>query len=262
MISKKEVANQYNSLAEDYEERYQSEIRARIRNDIIFFTLKEIIAGRKCTILDAAGGTGFYSIPLVAKGQEVIILDLSKGMLLKARDKLRAEKIETVLGDAENIGFSNGAFDVVLCHLALCHFPEPIKALKEFQRVLRKDGVLSLIVENKAFFSIIEAFRGNIDEALKRLNSKELFVNIGELPRIRTFEKRELINMCSGAGLKAIKTMGLGVLTDYLQACRKETLEENKELKRLEKKLAETEDWTAIGRFLFSICKRSDENPR
>ena len=254
MIGKKEVASQYDSLADTYEERYQPAIKAEVRHDIVFSTLEQVIADKKHRILDAAGGTGFYSIPLVSKGQEVVILDLSKKMLMKARDK--SEKIETILGDVESMGFSNETFDVVLCHLAICHFPNPSKALNEFRRVLRKNGILSLIVENKVFFSIIEAFKGNVEEALKRLNSQELFVNIGKLPRIRTFEKAELMDMCSAAGMKIIKIMGLRVLTNYLQACWKESIEQSKELEMLEKKLSEMEEGSAISRFLFLICKR------
>jgi len=254
MTSKKEIADQYDSLAETYDERYQPAIKAKLWHDIVFSTLEEIIAGKKCRILDAAGGTGFYSIPLIAKGQDIVVLDLSKEMLMKARDK--TEKVETVLGDVENMGFSNGTFDLVLCHLALCHFPNPVKALNEFQRVLRENGILSLIVENKVFFSIIEAFKGNLQEAVRRLNSRELYVNIGELPRIRTFEKTELVDMCSVAGMKIIKIMGLMALMNYLQACGKKFIEQSKELEMLEKKLSEMEEGAAFNRFLFLICKK------
>lgn len=265
MESKEEVAKRYDFLAREYDEGYQSGVKAKFRNEIIFATLKSIVPGRKCKILDAGGGTGFYSFPMALKDHEVFILDISGGMLREARGKGKMRKVSdrivTIRSDMENICFLGENFDVVLCHLAFSHLSNPIGALREFSRVLKKEGILSLVVENKAFFSVVEAFKGNIQEALKRLKSKELIVSICSLPKIRAFEKQELINMCSAAGFKTIKVIGLGI-TDYLQLCWKEPIKESEELARLEKELAETEGWNSVGRFLFLICKKVAQNAR
>lgn len=258
MESKEEVAKRYDFLAREYDEGYQSGVKAKVRNEIIFATLKSIVSGRKCKILDAGGGTGFYSFPMALK-HEVFILDISGGMLREAREKGKMHKVSdrivTIRSDMENMCFLGENFDVVLCHLAFSHLSNPIGALNEFNRVLKKEGILSLVVENKAFFSVFEAFKGDIQEALKRLKSKQLIVSIGSLPKIRAFEKQEIINMCSAAGFKTIKVIGLGI-TDYLQLCWKEPIKESEELLRLEKELAEAEGWNSIGRFLFMICKK------
>ena len=97
----------YDTLAEEYDERFQSGYRTEIQNDIVFSTLKEVLDGRRYRILDAGGGTGFYSIPLAAQGHEVVILDLSKNMLEMAESKAKrlgvASRVKILLGDMENI---------------------------------------------------------------------------------------------------------------------------------------------------------------
>jgi ubiquinone/menaquinone biosynthesis C-methylase UbiE len=154
--------------------------------------------GKKYRILDAGGGTGFYSITLAAEGHDVVILDKSKRMLKMAETKADrlgvANRVEALLGDMQNIQQPEESFDVIMCDLALCHVDNPLKVLSEFSRVLRKDGILSLIVENKMFFSVAEAFKGSIPEALKRFKEEPLFVTINKLGALRTFQKERTID--------------------------------------------------------------------
>jgi SAM-dependent methyltransferase len=51
----------------------------------------------------------------------------------------------SVLGSAQDLSaFADGSLDFVIANHLLEHLEDPIKALKEFHRVLRKDGVLYL----------------------------------------------------------------------------------------------------------------------
>ena len=51
-----------------------------------------------------------------------------------------------VLGKAQDVPFSDGCFESVLCTEVLEHLPEPEKAVCEIRRVLKKDGFLYLTV--------------------------------------------------------------------------------------------------------------------
>lgn len=51
------------------------------------------------------------------------------------------QKID-IVGDIANIPEKNESFDVILCSEVFEHLPNPIDAIKEFQRLLKKDGVL------------------------------------------------------------------------------------------------------------------------
>jgi S-adenosylmethionine-dependent methyltransferase len=257
---KASLAKLYDALAAEYDEAFQSGFRERIQNDIIFTTLEPFLRESKCRILDAGGGTGFSSIPLAAKGHEVIILDMSKKMLKVAQSKAKklrvAERVKIQHGDMEDIKQPNESFDVVLCHLSLCYVKNPGRALSEFSRVLRKGGLLSLVAENKGFFSIAEAFKGSLQEAHKRLKMKTLFVTMSKLGRFRTFERQELLAMLNEAGFEPVRTLGLRILGDYLLMARKTPPNDLETLKKLEHVLSQSQDWNSTGRFHFLICRK------
>lgn len=254
------VAERYDKISEEYDAAFQSGYREEIQNAIVFSTLNEFLVGKKCRILDAGGGTGFYSIPLAAKGHDVVILDRSKKMLETAEvkaDRLGLTKrVKTLLGDMQNIQQPEQSFDIVLCHLALCHVDDPLKALSEFARVLRKDGILSLIVENKMFFSIAEAFKSNIPEALRRFREERLFITMPKLGTLRTFETKELLTSFEETNLKPIRTLGLRVISDYLLYAQKAPPEKKESLRELEFLLSESPEWNTIGRFFLFICRK------
>jgi len=260
------LSEPYDVSAKDYDKRYQSGYLPDLQNDIIFSTLQEVIGTKRKRILDAGGGTGFYSLPLAAQGHEVVILDKSRNMLEAAEEKakkLGAEaKIRTVVGDMENIKEPSESFDVVVCHLALCHSKDPLKALKEFSRVLRKQGILSLVAENKMFFSVSEAFKGNLAEALKRYKEEHLAVAVSSLGRLRTFERKELLGLLEQAGFEPVRVLGLRIISDYLSFAFKHPPADLEKLKELESLLGRSREWNSIGRFHFIIARSERTDSR
>jgi S-adenosylmethionine-dependent methyltransferase len=256
-----DVAKRYDSISREYEERYQSGYREEIQNAIVFDTLNELLGKEKHRILDAGGGTGFYSIPYASKGHDVVILDISEKMLEIAESKVSElgiqDKVEILLGDMEKIEMPDASFDVVLCHLALCHVNEPSRALTEFSRLLRKDGLFSLIVENKLFYSISKAFQGDVSEALRRLREDKLTVTVPELGRLRTFERNELLALLERVDLKPVKILGLRIFSDYLLYAHKAPPEDLESLREIETMLSPSTDYSSIGRFHFIICQKT-----
>jgi S-adenosylmethionine-dependent methyltransferase len=256
-----DVAKRYDSISREYEERYQSGYREEIQNSIVFDTLNELLGKEKHRILDAGGGTGFYSIPLAAQGHDVVILDISKKMLEIAESKASQlgiqDNIEILVGDMEKIEMPDASFDVVLCHLALCHVNEPSRALTEFSRLLRKDGLFSLIVENKLFYAISRAFQGDLSEALRRLKENKLTVTVPGLGRLRTFERNKLLALLERVGLKPVKILGLRIFSDYLLYAHKAPPEDPESLREIEAMLSRSTDYSSIGRFHFIICQKT-----
>jgi len=256
-----DVAKRYDSLAQEYEERFQTGYREEIQNAIVFDTLDEFLGNEKLRILDAGGGTGFYSLPYAAKGHDVVILEISEKMLEVAESKASElgiqDKVKTKLGNMEHVELPDESFDAVLCHLALCHVNEPSRALSEFSRLLRKGGLFSLIVENKLFFSISEAFKGDTSEALRRLRESELTVTVPALGRLRTFERNELLSLLDRVDLKPIKVLGLRVFSDYLLYAHKAPPEDLESLRAIETMLSTSTEYNSIGRFQFIICQKA-----
>ncbi len=101
-------------------------------------------------VLDVACGPGIPSLiaaPLVMPGGTITGIDLAPGMVALAGEKARLRGIRNVSfmeGDAENLPFPDGSFDVVLCNHGLVHTTDRKKTLREMRRVLKKTGRLAL----------------------------------------------------------------------------------------------------------------------
>lgn len=104
-------------------------------------------------VLDAAGGTGKWAIPLGKKGCKVVLMDLSEGMLNVARKKIKdcdlEDRIVIRKGDITKLDYPTETFDLILCEHALFIFPNPEIVIKELVRVLKRNCPLIISAQNK-----------------------------------------------------------------------------------------------------------------
>ena len=87
-------------------------------------------------VLDVGCGPGALSAAAAARGAAVTGVDLAEGMLAEARR--RHPHIHFVQGDAEDLPFADGAFDVALGAFVVNHLPHPEAAARELARVARR----------------------------------------------------------------------------------------------------------------------------
>ena len=111
-------------------------------------------------ILEVGSGTGGCLVEIarnVGEKSEAYGIDISRGMLKKAREKLRKEecldRVELCCGDAIYLPYKNDVFDAAFMSFTLELFdtPEIPKVLEEIKRVLKPEGrigVVSLSKEN------------------------------------------------------------------------------------------------------------------
>ena len=106
--------------------------------------------GRALRVLDIGTGPGFYAIILASRGYDVTAVDLSDGMLEQAKANAGelAEKIRFLKMDAQELGFSDNEFDVIVTRNLTWNLPDPVKAYGEWRRVLREGGVMLNIDSN------------------------------------------------------------------------------------------------------------------
>jgi ubiquinone/menaquinone biosynthesis C-methylase UbiE len=96
-------------------------------------------------VLDIATGPGYIAEALAGMAREVVGVDLTDAMLAIAKERTGERGVANVsfrAGDAENLPFENGAFDVVVCRLALHHLLQPLQVLSEMARVCRTGGAV------------------------------------------------------------------------------------------------------------------------
>lgn len=87
-------------------------------------------------VLDVACGTGLVAsrVNLVSRKLCTVVgIDLNEGMLNVAR---RNPQVEWHQGNATELPFESGSFDVVLCQQGFQYIPDRTAAIKEMARVL------------------------------------------------------------------------------------------------------------------------------
>ena len=96
-------------------------------------------------VLDVACGKGTTAVFLAKEfGCEVFGIDYGDQNVAAARSLAQAGHVDSRVqfdrSDAENLPFSDGSFDAVICECAFCTFPDKAASAKEFFRVLRRGG--------------------------------------------------------------------------------------------------------------------------
>ncbi|GAB6145628.1 class I SAM-dependent methyltransferase [Desulfocicer niacini] len=100
------------------------------------------VRGEGLKALDVGTGPGQLAFYLAQAGFEVTGIDISPGMIERARrqaDKMRL-CIDFQTGDAENLPFGDDAFDVVVTRNLMWTLPDPETAIQEWYRVLKPGG--------------------------------------------------------------------------------------------------------------------------
>lgn len=103
--------------------------------------------------LDVCCGTGDVALALARKGLEVTGLDFNEGMLAIAQERLARERNgnfagnrpEFVLGDAENLPYSDHSFDLVTVGYGLRNLSDWWAGLAEMHRVSKPGGRLLVL---------------------------------------------------------------------------------------------------------------------
>lgn len=114
-------------------------------------TIKQIDPVR---MLDIATGTGDLAFEARRQMPDVHIvgLDLSEGMLSKAREKAIERKLtnmEWTKGDSENLSFEDTSFDAVSVAFGVRNFENLEAGLKEIYRVMKPGGRLAVLEFSK-----------------------------------------------------------------------------------------------------------------
>jgi SAM-dependent methyltransferase len=98
-------------------------------------------------VLDIATGTGNVAIRAAQLGGRVTGVDLTPELFDRARERAAAARVEVewVEGDAEDLPFEDGRFDLVLSTFGIQFVPRHEVAAREAVRVARPGGTIGLI---------------------------------------------------------------------------------------------------------------------
>jgi len=145
-------------------------------------------------VLDAGCGTGSYSLALADHVGSVVGIDRSQGMIARAREKMHETTgqapLSFTVGTMAEMPFGNAAFDAIMVNQALHHlgdgradgFPAHEKAVREFARTLKPDGVIVASTSSQEQCLQGFWFYNLIPEAARRLQKR--FMPLPELARL------------------------------------------------------------------------------
>ena len=110
--------------------------------------IKSIQPQKNHIVLDVATGTGDVAFKLAPKTEKVTGIDIASNMIdlaNKKKDKKKSLNVNFLVGDAENLPFEDSTFDVITISYGYRNISDQPKALKEFNRILKKEGRLFIL---------------------------------------------------------------------------------------------------------------------
>ena len=111
-------------------------------------------------VLDAGGGPGRFSLAMAEIGANVTLLDISKGQLRIARQKMASGSQMNrlsglVSGDVATLPFRDRSFDAVVCYGGPLSYvcEQRFQALRELVRVTKQGGIILASVMSRLWAS-------------------------------------------------------------------------------------------------------------
>ncbi len=145
---KRQVADHWGRRAAGFDGDFGHSIRTAGERAAWDRVLGLILAGRgPLDVLDAGCGTGFLAFELAARGHHATGVDFAPAMVAEARRKAAERGLDLRFeeGDAEQLAFPDGSFDLVVSRHVLWTLPHPEAAVEEWIRLLRPGGRLAIV---------------------------------------------------------------------------------------------------------------------
>lgn len=117
-------------------------------------------------VLELAPGPGYFALELAKSSScQITGLDISKTFVEIARHNAEEAKVTVDFrqGNASHTPFADETFDFILCRAAFKNFSEPLLAVKEMYRVLKKRG-RAVIIDLRR-----DASQKSIDEEVEKM---------------------------------------------------------------------------------------------
>lgn len=202
-------------------------------------------------ILDFGSGNGMTADHF-AIDNEVIAIEPDEKML---QDRFTKNNYMQVKGDMKELkSFQDESFDVILCHNVFEYVCEREEIIKEFSRILKKNGNLSILKHNKVgrvmqMVVLLNNFE-HANELLAGENGNSL-----QFGSINYYEDKEILEWSDKFELERI----LGIRTFWGLQQNQEVQKDKtwqEQMLKMELKVSELEEYKSIASFHHVILRK------
>ncbi|MDW7650479.1 MAG: class I SAM-dependent methyltransferase [Bacillota bacterium] len=167
-----ESVEYFNSVANRWDTMRRGFFPEAVREKM--YALAELKPGM--VIADIGAGTGFVTEGLAGKEVQIIAVDYSIEMLREMQKKLSASDfVEYRLGESESLPLEDDTVDYVMTNMYLHHVENPLAAVREMVRILKKDGRLILTDLDEHGFDFLRTEHNDTWMGFKRSDIAQWF---------------------------------------------------------------------------------------
>lgn len=105
------------------------------------------------SVLNVGGSAGIIDEYLSRYFSQVVGIDIDERAIFHAKENFRQDGLLFEIGDAMNLKYENGSFDVVICSQVYEHVSDAGKMMSEIYRVLKPQGVVYFAAGNRLMFN-------------------------------------------------------------------------------------------------------------
>jgi ubiquinone/menaquinone biosynthesis C-methylase UbiE len=139
------IREHYDTVADTYDHHYDHHRGKKYHTHLSSHLLDALPRGGK--LLDIGCGTGLFVEKYIKNGGCGTGLDISRGMVAKARRRLPG--CEFLVGTGESLPFDDNTFDAVSSVLVFSYVKDPDAMLSEVYRVMQPGGSVALCTLGK-----------------------------------------------------------------------------------------------------------------
>lgn len=206
---------------------------------------------RHQTILDFGSGSGVTAC-YYAQHNDVTAVEPSQKAV---RERWQEYPYRQMTGSTEVLkSFPDASFDVILCHNVLEYAEDRQEIVREFARLLKKDGLLSIVKHNRA---------GRVMQMVVLLNDFERAHGLldgqddaaARYGCIRYYEDEDIERWCSS--LKTEKVLGMRTFWDLQQNQENhQDAQWQEQMLEVEKRVSSIEEYRAIAFFHHLLIRK------
>lgn len=164
------------------------------KQDYLCSAVQKIVPSKTDAVLEVAAGTCACGRAIAPYAGNVVCLDMTPAMLSIGKSeagKNHLDNMTFVLGDAVELPFLNGSFDIVLSRLAFHHFSNVKQAFAEMVRVLKPGGKLVVIDMEAAEEPLREA-----EDSIEKMRDPSHVRNLSENEMLALYRDSGLSVSC------------------------------------------------------------------